>query len=197
MPYKIAVSGSVGVGKSTLVAALAARLELPVIEEGFEPLFDQGEALRDNPTRQAAVFEQLLREKSSLEDTAGYFVADRCAIDLMHNWLRLGLDRHHQDEGEFIRACRQRYALYDYIVLPPWNVLPLKQLGDDRGAMRRNTNVMAQLRHHAHIVGFTHMFVGRRKIIDLPPTLTDIDARVNFVIAVMRRRQQEISVQSD
>ena len=193
MSVKIAVSGSVGIGKSTLVAALAARLELPVIEEGFEPLFNKGEALRNNPALQAAVLEQLLRDKSALEDTAGFFVADRCALDLMHNWLRLGLDRHHHDDGAFIRECRQRYALYDYIVLPPWNALPLVQVGDDRGAMRRNTNVMAQLRHHSRIVGFAHMFVGRQKIIDLPPTLTDLDARVNFVVAIMRRRQSELA----
>ena len=42
MPRRIAISGSAGTGKTTLAKALADRLQVPYLEEGFRKRHEAG-----------------------------------------------------------------------------------------------------------------------------------------------------------
>jgi hypothetical protein len=104
-PYRIVVSGPVGSGKSTLVAALAERLGLRPIEEKMAPLYRTRAALiQSSKPPVAPVAEQVALRDAWLQsffdwcaDRAGEyraasetgFVADRWEMDLLGNWLRI------------------------------------------------------------------------------------------------------------
>ena len=80
---RIAVSGTHGTGKTTLVDALSPHLPgYTVIDEPYRQLEDEGEEFADRPT--ADDFErQLARAIASLEASDADTLFDRCPADLL------------------------------------------------------------------------------------------------------------------
>jgi predicted ATPase len=80
---RIAVSGTHGTGKTTLVEALAPRLHgHDVVDEPYRQLEDEGEEFAERPS--AEDFErQLDRAIHSLEHSAADSLFDRCPADLL------------------------------------------------------------------------------------------------------------------
>jgi len=80
---RIAVSGSHGVGKTTLVEELAAALPgFAVVEEPYLQLAEEGHGFADPP--EAEDFErQLERSLESLEETPGDALFDRSPVDFL------------------------------------------------------------------------------------------------------------------
>ncbi len=177
---KIAISGSAGIGKSTLAADLGADLGLPVIEEHFDPLFAP-EVVKGDEDALEQAFWQVLEYKSAREDEAGGFVADRCAIDLFHNWLLRGLGRRPRRSEAFFKACRERFEQLDSLVILPWGAIPLVPLEADGNQRRRVLDPLVQLRNHATIVGYAHMWLPKSRIIEVPVRVKTREARVGFV----------------
>src|SRR5262249_40018569 len=90
--WKIAVTGSAGVGKTSLVEMLAAALDLPRIEEEMRAYLERTRAhLWELPsTAVAAVILDLWRERAAKETNTEAFVADNCALDFVAYALHYG-----------------------------------------------------------------------------------------------------------
>jgi hypothetical protein len=189
---RIALSGSGGVGKSTLAKALAGHFRLPLIDEHFDSFIDRSNLSAKPLRRFGEELVAILEHKSALEDQYGGFVTDRCAIDLLHLWGFYKLDLHFAEKTnqQFFRACISRIRRYDFVVLPAWGSLPLQSVELDRaGKVSRNQNRYSQLKHHASTLGLVHMFVQKARIIELSPRLTDLDERVLRVSDLITQRQ--------
>ena len=77
---RIAISGAVSTGKTTLGRALAGRIDVPFVEENMEALFDpERTAARGKPEIFAAAVVECLERKRALERDAGRFVVDPLA----------------------------------------------------------------------------------------------------------------------
>lgn len=127
MPQRIAISGSAGVGKTTLGRRLAADLGLPFLGEGMREYLERTGTdlhtlghggMRDLVAR---LWEE--RRDAEARATAG-FVADRGAIDYAAFWLYYRFASPGDDsEARFAEWLTP--GRYDLQVLLPWGVLPL------------------------------------------------------------------------
>lgn len=182
---KIAVSGTAATGKTTLAGRLAQALGLPVIDEGYERLFVDPAAYNTGAPQLAAAMQTVLEEKRAREAAAGGFVADRCPIDLFHLWLGKNLWRMDEDTRRFHEACRSFTQAYDHVVIPSWGGVPLAQ-SSEGGAKQRVMNEWVQLRNHAAITGYAHLWLPADRIIEIPPAVARLEARVDFVLRAIR-----------
>ena len=176
---KIAVSGSAGIGKTTLAQNLAQAMNIAYIPEHYEPLFDS----RDSPPDVLAeLFNQVLDIKLSEQAKHSSFVADRCPADLLNLWLRRKLFFLPEASHVFHSRCHEAMGSYDLIVIPPWGALPLQPTDLRERKQRRVTNPWLQLLNHASIAGFARMFVGEEKILYLPSEPLAEDTWMNLVL---------------
>lgn len=182
---KIAISGSAGTGKSTLCRMLSTELGLTHIDENYEPVYD-ARLKGDFPPR----ILKILNHKRTLENNAHRFVSDRCPLDLMHMWLNQTCHKIAPKlTNTFFDECRQQIHTYDFVILTPWNSFKLVQ---NTSALPREMNIMEQLRNHAGIVGQTHLWVAKARIIEIPSSINSIDERTSFVIATIKKRRPEL-----
>jgi hypothetical protein len=112
---RIAVCGSHGTGKTTLVDALSPHLPgYEVIDEPYRQLEDEGEEFAERPA--ADDFErQLARAISSLEQSAADSLFDRCPADLLA-YLESVDDADHVDLQPWIDRARPAMARLDLVV---------------------------------------------------------------------------------
>ena len=182
---KIAISGSTGTGKSTLAAALAEKLSIPLIEENYQPLYD-ARVKGDFPPRLLTI----LRNKHTLEKAHSDFVTDRCPIDLMHLWLnQSGHKISRPLTNQFFELALPQLQIYDFVIIPPWNSIQLQQSTE---ALPRDLDIIEQLRHHASILGHAYMWAPKIKIIEIPQPITSLEARVDFVLEQIKKRRPEL-----
>lgn len=178
---RIAVSGSAGVGKTTLAGRLAGHLQVALIPEHYEPFFDAPGKFNSPPPVLARWFFEVLEAKRTRELAARAFVVDRCPIDLFNLWVAKGLAAQAEDTQRFYAACRSYCADYDFVVIPPWGEIPLAPLDRPTGRQRRVLNPWVQLRNHAAILGLARLWLPPERVIELPAAITDPEARAGFV----------------
>jgi broad specificity phosphatase PhoE len=131
---RLALSGSSGVGKTTLGRALAQELRVPFLEEGMRTRLEGGLVLHDlSRDQMRALVWELWDEQVAAEDAAiqehGGFVADRSSLDFAAFWLWYGFTREEDEPARFLDTCVAHCARYDRILLLPWGVLELKADG--------------------------------------------------------------------
>lgn len=179
---KMAVSGSVGIGKTTLVYQLAEQLEVAVVEEFYEEFLGGADKFNSTPEEVAGLFKQLIEFKHNKEKEYGSFITDRCPVDLMNLWLKKGLQRGDTDTRSFYEKCKTLSLNYDFIVFLPWSVIPLKQLEDSAASRRRILNPWTQLDNHACMLGLAQLWLGEDRIIQVPASELGTQQRVDFVL---------------
>ena len=190
---RLALSGSACVGKTTLAACLAERLALTIIPEKF----DEGISRRKDKTVKDKAQELivLFNEKSALESAASRFVSDRSSLDLLHTWMEHKLHKSVDEKltTHFVNACLNRLKRYDYHIFLPWGVLPLVQVDEDRKGkgVVRNMNKFSQLKHQAYLLGLAHLAINKRRIIEVPRALTELDDRTDYVVEQITVRQKQ------
>ncbi len=126
MAPRIAVSGSAGVGKSTLARRLAAALGVPYIGEGMREYLERTgtdlHALGHEGVR--ALVLRLWEERKEAEALSGGFVADRSSYDFAAFWLYYHFAA---DDAETRLLFEETLApgRYDAVFLLPWGRIPL------------------------------------------------------------------------
>lgn len=178
-PWRLALSGSAGTGKSTLGRALAAELDLPYLDEGMRRRLEAGLDLHDlSHEGFRALLWELWEEQGAAEDAAvashGGFVADRSHWDFAAFWLHYRFASDLDETERFFAAVRQRADAVDRVLLLPWGVLPLHADGV------RNPNPWLQRHFQACLEGLLAREAPADRVLRLPP-LQDLTARVAWV----------------
>ncbi len=153
MGQRIAISGSAGVGKSTLARALAAELGLPYLPEGMREYLQSGgpdlHQLGHDGIR--ALVLRLWEERREAEERAATgFVADRSSYDFAAFWLFYRFAEPADTVTTAYLDATMRADRYDLVALLPWGRLPLVADGV------RSTNPWVQLHTQLLIEGMVH-----------------------------------------
>jgi broad specificity phosphatase PhoE/predicted ATPase len=176
---RLALSGSAGVGKTTLGRRLAARYGVPYLPEGMRARLEGGLRLHDlsHPQLQALV-ETLWREQQAAERAAirdhGGFVADRSAVDYAAFWLHYRFTDDQESTRRFFAETIGWVPTYDRIILLPWGVLPM----DADGV--RASNIWLQRHYQSVVEGLLSREVDPGRLLVMPD-LTDLEARESWV----------------
>lgn len=177
---KIAISGAVSTGKTTLGRALAEDLDLPFIPENLETVFGPLHLRKPHQGGLPMALLDCLHRKRCLEQNHDGFVVDRSPVDILNFWLAFRLMEHPKTE-EVYGLCQNLMANYDAVVLLPWGVLELDSTADPDTGVRRQINKWVQLNGSMTIAGLAHHFVAEERIIRIPREITGKQDRLDFV----------------
>lgn len=178
---RVALSGSAGVGKTTLAQALAARWSLPYVDEGMRRRLEAGLSLHSlDRDQQRQLLHELADEAYAGKQMAvtanGGFISDRSPIDQIAFWLHYGFCQDPQeDTGSFIEAQLKRSAIVDLVVLLPWGVLPF----EDDGV--RTANSWIQLKYQALVEGLLRQFLPPERLAIMPKDVVAPEDRMDWV----------------
>lgn len=185
---KIAITGSAGVGKTTLATVLANRNNALLVKEQFDGFFnDDGGFLKSEQILQTRIVDVLNRKHEQVSSSVSV-VSDRCPIDLFNLWLTRGFSRYGKETMALYKACRAYMETFDYVIVLPWGSIPLKQINVKQDKRVRVMNPWAQLHSHSSIIGLCHQWVLPRKLVPVPGQIKDQNLRVEYL-------QRKISMQ--
>jgi hypothetical protein len=200
---KIALTGSVGTGKTTLAKALAESLHLPFLEEDFTGVIKAVETLRheqkqaggqSSDAQRAYVEAGLtwLRKRGAAQAAHEGFVADRFAFDLLARWIVAGVGA--ADNEWFLKLlaeCRRQGNALDLIVMPPLvignagAVAATAALGPNEAGLRRREKISDRVLLHSVTRGLMDQFLRTPKL-HLPRSADTPEKRVALVMKALR-----------
>ena len=177
---KVAISGAVSTGKTTLGKALAKQLALPFIPENLETVFGPAHLRKRHPGGLPMALLDCLSRKRDLEQDHDRFVVDRSPIDILNFWLAFKLIEHPRTE-EVYDLCQTSMANYDAVVLLPWGALELDGSADPATGVQRQINKWVQFNGSVTIAGLAHHFVTSDRIISISKNMTAHQDRLDFI----------------
>jgi nicotinamide riboside kinase len=176
----LALTGSAGVGKTSLGHRLAAELGVPFIPEGMRTRIEAGLDLHtlsreQHRTLLEELFEEMLAATRDAVTTRGGFVADRCSIDCAAFWLYYGFGNDAEATAEVFETAAAALELYGLVVVLPWDGIPLAADGV------RSANRWHQLHYQSLLEGLLARWAPEDKVALMPADIVDVDARANWV----------------
>ncbi len=179
-PPRLALTGSAGVGKTTLGLRLAAELDVPYIPEGMRARIEAGLDLHTLSRDQhrallEQLFEEMLTATGNATETHGGFVADRCSIDCAAFWLYYGFGNDADATAVVFEIAATALEFYDLIVVLPWDGIPLAADGV------RSANRWHQLHYQSLLEGLLARWVPEDQVALMPADVIDIAARAAWV----------------
>jgi nicotinamide riboside kinase len=177
MGMRIAITGSAGVGKSTLGRRLGEILGVPVLGEGMREWLERTgsdlHALGRDGVRSLLV--RLWEERRAAEETNQAFVADRSSYDFGAFWLYYQFGGQDAETERLLAECFSP-GRYDTVYLIPWGSIPLVADGV------RSSDRYVQLHSQLLIEGAVRRYAGR--VVEV--VATRLDDRVEAVLADIR-----------
>lgn len=178
---RLGVTGSAGIGKTTLVRGAAEAFGVPVIAEAMRTRLEAGLELHrlsreEHRDLLADSVTQSHRQAASAVAETGGFVADRIPLDFVAFWLcnGYGFDDEAATE-DLVRAARTAIETYDLIVVLPWGVIPLVADGI------RSANAWMQLHFQTVIEGLCRRYVPSERLVFMPPDVMRPEDRLAWL----------------
>lgn len=155
---RIAITGTGGIGKTTLVNALAASFNVPVITEDMQSVVMAINALNQaqHETRGIKEAQQAyhqacidwLNNRAKQQLAHESFIADRFSFDLLARLVIPSLQK--PDEAllmKIITVCKRQASTLDLIVMPPLMPMATKDAVNENGLNRHNDLGMKLFSH--------------------------------------------------
>jgi len=191
---KIAISGTGGIGKTSLARALAEEFGVPLIEEGLNTVVTaindldhlrktskQTELIKKAENNYIHVCEQWLNHRQNIQNQYldGY-ILDRWALDLFQRWLYAGIRQSNNTSTHaWISHIRTQAEQFDLIIIPPFNTSDIEQKNES--GLYRKQAIAPRLLSHALYRGLLDELVPTPKLY-IPSSLETLESRVELVI---------------
>ncbi len=174
---RIAVTGSAGAGKTTLVEAIAAALGLSTIPEEMRAHLERcGRPLSALAAGEVGrVVEGLWEERRRSEARLTSFVADNCSLDFAAYALHHGAT----DEvrvARLLEETRLACAGYHAVLLLPWGAIPYQRDGIRADAP------LAELRYQLVLESLLARHADPRRVHRLPVACSSREARLAWAV---------------
>ena len=182
--WKIGITGSAGVGKTSLATALAGDLAVPCLHEEMRAYLERtGTRLSDLPGEMvASILQELWRERSAKEVAVPAFVADNCCLDFAAYALHYGCVENTGTAAlpAWLADPLENLRHYDAIFVLPWGTLPYV----DDGV--RGPSQYQQLRYQCIIEGLLRRYAAPGRLHFLPEDIVDLAERRRWVLSKLR-----------
>ena len=187
---RIAISGSAGSGKTSLVKSLSEQLNMKIIVEQYDDFFDEKGRHIKPPKKLMQKIDEVLDLKHQQELESENFIADRCPIDLFNLWMTRGFHSSKKHTDEFQQKCIEYLKKYDHIILIPWGDIPLKQVEKEEVSNRKRVmKPWVQFQHHSTIIGMAMQWVPLNKIVAVPKGLDGVEGRSKYVVNTLSKKR--------
>jgi len=148
---RIVISGSAGIGKTTLSQYISSNLNYPLIPDFLDVILNERGYRRFREVnyeegRQIRI--EALERKIKAEFENPNFVSDKGVADYLAYWLISGmLNATNKENDRFFEATKDHIKIYDLVVIPPFGRFKIK--ANDI----RMPSEHVQLRNHITIKG--------------------------------------------
>jgi len=196
MSVKIAIMGTSGTGKTTLVKALAREFNVPIIEESFSDIFEKIDEIRKNENKKSDLALQIkdlldqlrswiTKRAQAIRENDG-FVCDRTSIDILEILLSSNISFNDKMIVGLLKEIRLQLKALDLIVVLPMTHNTFKEPTNEMG-INRSMGLQHKLHGQSIKIGLLAM---------LSPTPTLLIENQNYNvedrISVIKKRLSHI-----
>ena len=200
---KIAITGTGGIGKTTLAHALAASFNIPVIAEDMQPIVLATNALSQAHKDGANIIETQrsyhqacitwLNNRVAQQNTLPNFVADRFAFDVLARLIIPSLQKPNETLLlKIMSNCKRQANKLDLIIMPPLVPLANKDALNENG-LKRHDDIGMKLFSQSLSRGLMEQMLTTPRLY-IPVSVKTTEERVAFVKEVLSQKHIQLSV---
>ena len=192
---KIALTGTSGIGKTTLAKALSERFSIKLIEEDFNAMVYAAHVLEKTPTSKEKesikageqllkVMDEWLVKRMCYFNSNESFIEDRFCIDAIGYLAKSIVGQLREDIlKDLIVKCSQYTGIYDLIIVPPIADWSMTQYKNEAGLYRKN-NFAMKITSQSTRIGLLEQFCAAPKLY-INASCNTTEQRLDYVCAVI------------